>query len=57
MVQLVAKLLFIDKSLTRSQEWTAGHCAYYYAPKGKRSMMVLFAGKNLYSQVDFDEYI
>lgn len=57
MVHPVAKLLFIDKSLTRAQEWTADRCGYYYAPKEKRSMMVLFAGKNLYSQVDFDEYI
>lgn len=56
-VQPVAKLLFIDKSLTRAQEWTADRCAYYYAPEGKRSMMVLFAGKHLYSHVDFDEYM
>lgn len=43
--------------MTRAQEWTADRCAYYYAPEGKRSIMVLFAGKHLYSQVDFDEYM
>lgn len=57
MVHPLANLLWIGKSLTRSQEWTADRCAYYYAPQGKRSMMVLIAGKNLYKQVDFDAYI
>ncbi|WP_233340654.1 M48 family metallopeptidase [Streptococcus sp. 121] len=56
-LQPVAKMLFLEKSLTRAQEWTADRCGYYYAPEGKRSMMVLSAGKNLYSKVDFDEFI
>lgn len=51
-LQPLAKILLLDKSLTRAQEWTADGCGYYYAPEGKRSMMVLSAGK-----VDFDEYI
>lgn len=41
MLQPIAKILFLDKSLYRSQEWTANRCAYYYAPEAKRSMMVL----------------
>lgn len=57
MVEPIAALLLLNKSLSRAQEWTADRCAYYYAPEGKRSMMVLFAGKNLYSQIDFEAYL
>lgn len=57
MIKPIANLLFLGKSLTRAQEWTADRCGYYYTPEGKRSMMVLIAGKNLYQQVDFDAYV
>ena len=52
----MANLIGLGQSLTRAQEWTADRCAYYYAPEGKESMMVLIAGKHLYKQVDMDEY-
>lgn len=52
----VTTALFLDKTVTRAQEYTADRVACYYAPEGSLGMISLFAGKNLGPKVDIDEY-
>ncbi|MCK7642543.1 M48 family metallopeptidase [Corynebacterium sp. P6145] len=52
----VMTLLFLGKSTTRAQEYTADRVAAYYAPDDVLTMVNLFAGKNLGHRVDVDEY-
>ncbi|WP_067142231.1 M48 family metallopeptidase [Oceanivirga salmonicida] len=52
----IMTLLFLNKSLTRAQEYTADRVALYYASEGSMSMIYLFAGKNLGKHVDIEEY-
>jgi Zn-dependent protease with chaperone function len=47
----------IGASVTRAQEYTADRVASYYAPDGRRGMMALFAGKNVYKHCDHDAYL
>ncbi len=47
----------IGASVTRAQEYTADRVASYYAPDGRRGMLALFAGKNVYKHCDHDAYI
>ena len=55
-LQPVARLLFIGKSLTRAQEYTADRVGGYYAPEGAMGLVTLFAGKHMSEQVDIDAY-
>ncbi|MBU0438865.1 peptidase M48 [Staphylococcus succinus] len=50
------KPLYLDKSLTRTQEYTADRVALYYAPEGAMSMIYLFSGKYMGSKIDLEEY-
>ncbi|MBV7293514.1 M48 family metallopeptidase [Corynebacterium sp. TAE3-ERU16] len=52
----VMTLLFLGKSTTRAQEYTADRVAAYYAPEDVLTMVTLFAGKNLGHRIDVDEY-
>ena len=52
----VMTLLFLGKSTTRAQEYTADRVASYYAPDDVLTMVNLFAGKNLGHRIDIDEY-
>ena len=52
----VMSLPRLAPSLTRAQEYTADRTASYYAPEGAASMMILYAGKNMYTEVDRDAY-
>ncbi len=52
----IMTVLFLNKSLTRSQEYTADRVACYYAPDDIMGMLYLFAGKNLGKHVNIDEY-
>ncbi|PIE81313.1 MAG: peptidase M48 [Chloroflexi bacterium] len=52
----VLKVLFLSKSLTRAQEYTADRVACYYAPNGTMGLVYLYAGKNLGGYVNIDEY-
>ena len=52
----VPRLLFLNRSVTRAQEYTADRCGAYYAPQGAKQMIALFAGKRVYRLVDLDEY-
>ncbi|UXS28530.1 M48 family metallopeptidase [Staphylococcus delphini] len=50
------KPLYLDKSLTRAQEYTADRVALYYAPEGALSMIYLFSGKYMGSRIEIEEY-
>ncbi len=52
----VMSLLRLAPSLTRAQEYTADRTASYYAAEGAPSMIILYAGKNMYTDVDRDAY-
>lgn len=56
MITPVTTALFIDKTVTRAQEYTADRVASYYAPGDYKGMIYLYAGKNLGNQIDLDEY-
>ncbi len=47
----------IGASVTRAQEYRADRVASYYAPDGRRGMLALFAGKNMYKHCDHDAYL
>lgn len=53
---VIPNYLWIGRSVTRAQEYTADRVAMHYAPEGAPSMMALFAGKRLYRRVDIDAY-
>jgi len=55
-ISAVPRVLFLNRSLVRAQEYTADRCAAYYAPEGAMGLMVLFAGKRLYPRVNPDAY-
>jgi Zn-dependent protease with chaperone function len=57
MVAPIMTLLFLDKSLTRAQEYTADRVASYYTGTDALGMIVLFAGKNVYQRVHLDDYL
>ncbi|MDP8184799.1 M48 family metallopeptidase [Phocoenobacter skyensis] len=52
----IMTVLFLNKSLTRAQEYTADRVACYYAPDDVMGMLYLFAGKNLGKHINIDEY-
>lgn len=56
-IMVVPRSLFLGRSVSRAQEYTADRCAAYYAPEGATSMMALFAGKRAYRHVDLGEYL
>ena len=56
MLQPIARLLLIGKSLTRAQEYTADRVGGYYAPEGALGLVALGAGKHMNEQVDVDAY-
>lgn len=56
LINPVTTALFLDKTVTRAQEYTADRVACYYASEGSLGMISLFAGKNLGHKVDIDEY-
>lgn len=53
---VIPNYLWIGRSVTRAQEYTADRVAMHYAPEGAPSIMALFAGKRLYRRVDLEEY-
>ena len=46
------QLLFLDKSLTRAQEYTADRVAMYYAEEGAMDLIYLFSGKYMGARID-----
>ncbi|WJZ03767.1 M48 family metallopeptidase [Corynebacterium freiburgense] len=52
----VTTALFLDRSVTRAQEYTADRVACFYAPGDYKGMISLYAGKHLGKHVDLDEY-
>jgi Zn-dependent protease with chaperone function len=56
LLNLIPNYLWIGRSVTRAQEYTADRVAMHYAPEGAPSMMALFAGKRLYRRVNVGEY-
>ncbi|UXS57675.1 M48 family metallopeptidase [Staphylococcus delphini] len=50
------KPLFLDKSLTRAQEYTADRTAVYYAEEGALDLIYLYSGKYMGDKVNIDEY-
>ncbi|WP_291314613.1 M48 family metallopeptidase [Corynebacterium sp. UBA2622] len=55
-VNPVLTLTRLSPSLSRAQEYTADRAACYYAMEGAPSMMILYAGKNMYPEIDTDAY-
>ncbi len=55
-IMAVPRALFVGRTVTRAQEYTADRCAARFAPEGATSMMALFAGKRMYRRVDLDAY-
>lgn len=55
-LNVIPNYLWIGRSVTRAQEYTADRVAMHYAPEGAPSIMALFAGKRLYRRVDLEEY-
>jgi Zn-dependent protease with chaperone function len=55
-LNVIPNYLWIGRSVTRSQEYSADRVAMHYAPEGASSMMALFAGKRLYRRVDMHAY-
>lgn len=56
MLSSVLKLAYLDKSLVRTQEYTADRVALYYAKEGAMSMIYIFSGKYMGSMIDMEEY-
>lgn len=56
-VSPIMNVLFLAKSLSRAQEYTADRVAAYYAGDNAMDMLALFSGKNVAKQVDPDEYV
>lgn len=50
------KPLFLDKSLTRAQEYTADRTAVYYAEEDALDLIYLYSGKYMGDKVNIDEY-
>lgn len=50
------KIMFLDKSLTRAQEYTADRVALYYAGESAMELIYLFSGKYMGAKVDLEEY-
>ena len=55
-LNVIPNYLWIGRSVTRAQEYTADRVAMQYAPEGAPSIMALFAGKRLYRRVNLEEY-
>ena len=53
---IILKPVALDKSFTRTQEYTADRAGLYYAEEGALSMIYLFSGKYMGSRVDLEEY-
>lgn len=56
-IRTLPRLVGLDRSLTRAQEYTADRCAARYAPEGARGLLVLYAGKRVYRRVDHGAYL
>lgn len=56
-ITALPRLLRLDRSLTRAQEYTADRTAACLAPEGARGMLALYAGKRVYRHIDFDAYL
>ncbi|MFG5683932.1 M48 family metallopeptidase [Enterococcus faecalis] len=55
-LSMTLKLVGLEKSLTRAQEYTADRVALFYAREGAMSMIYLFSGKYMGDKVDLEEY-
>ncbi len=56
LVSPIMTLLFLNKSLTRAQEYTADRVALYYAQEDAMGMIYFFSGKNIGMRINLDEY-
>lgn len=56
LLQPVARLLFLQPSISRAQEYTADRVGSYYAPEGVMGLMSVIAGKRMYRHLDLDAY-
>lgn len=51
-IRTLPRLLLLDRSVTRAQEYTADRCAAHFAPDGAQGLLALYAGKRMYRHVD-----
>ena len=52
----ISSLVFLHKSISRAQEYTADRVAGYYALEGAHGLMALYAGKHIYKRISRDAY-
>ena len=55
-ITALPRLIGLDRSLTRAQEYTADRTAALHAPAGAAGLLVLFAGKRVYRHLDVNAY-
>ena len=53
----VVRFVGLDSTITRAQEYTADRCASFYVPEGARTLVLLYAGKRVYRNVDIEAYM
>ncbi len=53
----VVRFVGLDASIIRAQEYSADRCASYYVPEGARTLVLLYAGKRVYRNVDIEAYM
>ncbi len=56
LVSPIMTLLFLSKSVTRAQEYTADRVACYYSLENAMGMLNFYAGKNLGKDINIEEY-
>lgn len=56
-IRPIPTMLFLWRSVSRAQEYTADRVASYYAPKGAMGLLVAMAGKRIYRRVDANAYL
>ena len=53
----VVRFVGLDATIIRAQEYTADRCASYYVPEGARTLVLLYAGKRVYRNVNIEAYM
>lgn len=56
-ITALPRLIGLDRSLTRAQEYTADRAAAHHAPDGALGLLALFGGKHLHRHIDIDGYL
>jgi Zn-dependent protease with chaperone function len=56
-IRSLPRIIGLDRSLTRAQEYSADRCAAWLVPEGTRAMFALYAGKRLHRRIDPQAYL